>query len=398
MTPTGLPKTRPMSQDKYASRGVSSGKEEVHAAIKTLSKGLYPNAFCKIVEDLSGGDPAMCNIMHADGAGTKSSLAYVYWRETGDLSVWKGIAQDAIAMNTDDLMCVGATSGILMSSTIGRNKYRIPGEVLAALIEGSEEFLALLRDHGVDIRSTGGETADVGDLVRSVIVDSTVFCRMPRANVIENAVRPGDVIVGFASHGQASYEDSYNGGMGSNGLTSARHDMFSKVYAEKYPESFDPEVPSDLVYAGPHMVTDLDPVTGVTMGKLVLSPTRTYMPIVVKALAEYRDQLHGMIHCSGGAQTKVLKFVEGVHIIKDDLFETPRLFSLIQEASGTSWEEMYRVFNMGHRLEAYTDEATAKGLIDIAAEFDVEAKVVGRVEGDAGRKLTIRTAAGEFIY
>ena len=387
-----------MSQDKYASRGVSSGKEEVHAAIKTLSKGLYPNAFCKIVEDLSGGDPAMCNIMHADGAGTKSSLAYVYWRETGDLSVWKGIAQDAIAMNTDDLMCVGATSGILMSSTIGRNKYRIPGEVLAALIEGSEEFLALLRDHGVDIRSTGGETADVGDLVRSVIVDSTVFCRMPRANVIENAVRPGDVIVGFASHGQASYEDSYNGGMGSNGLTSARHDMFSKVYAEKYPESFDPEVPSDLVYAGPHMVTDLDPVTGVTMGKLVLSPTRTYMPIVVKALAEYRDQLHGMIHCSGGAQTKVLKFVEGVHIIKDDLFETPRLFSLIQEASGTSWEEMYRVFNMGHRLEAYTDEATAKGLIDIAAEFDVEAKVVGRVEGDAGRKLTIRTAAGEFIY
>ena len=398
MTSTGLPKTRPMSQDKYASRGVSSGKEEVHAAIKSLSKGLYPNAFCKIVEDLSGGDPAMCNIMHADGAGTKSSLAYVYWRETGDLSVWKGIAQDAIAMNTDDLMCVGATSGILMSSTIGRNKYRIPGEVLAALIEGSEEFLALLRDHGVDIRSTGGETADVGDLVRSVIVDSTVFCRMPRANVIENAVRPGDVIVGFASHGQASYEDSYNGGMGSNVLTSARHDMFSKVYAEKYPESFDPEVPSDLVYAGPHMVTDLDPVTGVTMGKLVLSPTRTYMPIVVKALAEYRDQLHGMIHCSGGAQTKVLKFVEGVHIIKDDLFETPRLFSLIQEASGTSWEEMYRVFNMGHRLEAYTDEATAKGLIDIAAEFDVEAKVVGRVEGDAGRKLTIRTAAGEFIY
>lgn len=388
-----------MSQDKYASRGVSSGKEEVHAAIKSLDKGLYPNAFCKIVEDLAGADPDWCNIMHADGAGTKSSLAYVYWRETGDLSVWKGIAQDAIAMNTDDLMCVGATSGILMSSTIGRNKYRIPGEVLSALIEGSEEFLALLRDHGVDIRSTGGETADVGDLVRSVIVDSTVFCRMPRSKVVENAIRPGDVIVGLASYGQAGYEHSYNGGMGSNGLTSARHDLFSKVYAERYPESFDPEVPADLVYAGPHLVTDLDPATGLTMGKLVLSPTRTYMPIVVKLLAEYREQLHGMIHCSGGAQTKVLKFLDGdMHIVKDGLFDTPPLFKHIQEASGTSWDEMYRVFNMGHRLEIYTDAATAAGIVQISEEFGVAAQVIGRVDAGAGKRLSIHSEHGAFEY
>lgn len=387
-----------MSQDKYASRGVSSGKEEVHAAISHLSKGLYPNAFCKISEDLVGGDPDYCNIMHADGAGTKSSLAYLYWRETGDLSVWKGIAQDAIAMNTDDLMCVGAMDGILMSSTIGRNKYRIPGEVLKAIIDGSEEFLQLLRDHGVAVQSTGGETADVGDLVRTIIVDSTVFCRMPRAQVLENAVRPGDVIVGLSSHGQATYEAEYNAGMGSNGLTSARHDLFHNSYATKYPESFDPEVPADLVFQGPHQLTDIDPVLNMTVGKMVLSPTRTYLPVMVKIFAEYKAKLNGMIHCSGGAQTKVLKFVDDVHIIKDNLFETPRLFQLIREASGTSWEEMYRVFNMGHRLELYTDEASAKGIMDIAAEFGIESQIVGRVEAHKGRKLTIQQDGRTHLY
>lgn len=387
-----------MSQDKYASRGVSSGKEEVHAAIKKLDKGLFPNAFCKIVEDTVGGDPTFCNIMHADGAGTKSSLAYIYWRETGDVNVWKGIAQDAIAMNTDDLMCVGATSGILMSSTIGRNKYRIPGEVLSAIIEGSEEFLQLLREHGVDIRSTGGETADVGDLVRSIIVDSTVFCRMKRADVIENAVRPGDVILGIASHGQATYETEYNAGMGSNGLTSARHDLFHKIYAERYPESFDPEMPSELVFAGPHKVTDIDAELGIPVGKMVLSPTRTYLPVIVKALQEYRHQIHGMIHCSGGAQTKCLKFVDNVHIVKDNLFKTPRLFQLIQECSGTSWQEMYRVFNMGHRLEVYTDAQTAAGIKDICAGFGMDAQIVGYVEGSEGNKLTIKSEAGTFEY
>lgn len=387
-----------MSSDKYASRGVSSGKEEVHAAIKNLSKGLYPNAFCKIVEDLVGGDPEWCNIMHADGAGTKSSLAYVYWRETGDLDVWKGIAQDAIAMNTDDLMCVGATNGILVSNTVGRNKYNIPGEVLKALIEGGEEFLALLRDHGVDIRGTGGETADVGDLVRSIIVDSTVFCRIPRTDVVENAVRPGDVIVGFASDGQASYESYYNGGMGSNGLTSARHDLFHKVYADRYPESVDPKMPSELAYTGPFQVTDVDEVLHIPMGKMVLSPTRTYLPLVVPILKQFRSQIHGMIHCSGGAQTKCLKFVENVHIIKDNLFATPRLFELIQTHSGTSWEEMYQVFNMGHRLEMYVPESIASELIDIAASFNVPAQIIGRVEAFEGKKLTIRSAAGEFVY
>lgn len=387
-----------MSQDKYASRGVSSGKEDVHAAIKHLDKGLFPNAFCKVVEDLVGGDPAYCNIMHADGAGTKSSLAYIYWRETGDLSVWKGIAQDAIAMNTDDLMCIGATDGILMSSTIGRNKYRIPGEVLSAIIDGSEEFLQLLRDHGVDIRSTGGETADVGDLVRSIIVDSTVFCRMPRAKVLENAVKSGDVILGLSSHGQATYETAYNGGMGSNGLTSARHDLFSKVYAERYPETFDPEVPNELAYSGPYQVTDIDEVTKVPMGKLVLSPTRTYLPILVKVFQEFPTKLNGMIHCSGGAQTKCLKFVDSVHIIKDNLFDTPRLFELIQSCSGTSWEEMYRVFNMGHRLEIYTDEATASGISDIANSFGVEAQIVGRVVASPKNKLTIQSHHGQFTY
>ncbi len=387
-----------MSQDKYASRGVSSGKEDVHAAIKKLDKGLFPNAFCKIVEDTVGGNPDYCNIMHADGAGTKSSLAYIYWRETGDVSVWKGIAQDAIAMNTDDLMCVGATSGILMSSTIGRNKYRIPGEVLSAIIEGSEEFLELLRDHGVDIRSTGGETADVGDLVRSIIVDSTVFCRMKRSDVIETSVRAGDVILGIASHGQATYETEYNAGMGSNGLTSARHDMFNQIYADRYPEAYDPEMPTELVFAGPYQVTDIDPVLGIPVGKMVLSPTRTYLPILVKVLAEYRSQIHGMIHCSGGAQTKCLKFVDQVHIVKDNLFETPRLFELIQKHSGTSWEEMYRVFNMGHRLEIYTDEQTANGIKDICNEFAVEAQIIGYVEASEGTSLTIKSTAGTFNY
>ena len=387
-----------MSQDKYASRGVSSGKEEVHAAIKKLDKGIFPNAFCKVIEDVVGGDPDYCNIMHADGAGTKSSLAYIYWRETGDLSVWKGIAQDAIAMNTDDLMCVGATSGILMSSTIGRNKYRIPGEVLSAIIEGSEEFLQLLRDHGVDIRSTGGETADVGDLVRSIIVDSTVFCRMPRGKVVENAVKPGDVILGLASHGQASYETEYNAGMGSNGLTSARHDLFNKVYAERYPESFDPEMPEELVFAGPYQVTDIDPVLNIPVGKMVLSPTRTYLPVLTRVLSQYRPKINGMIHCSGGAQTKCLKFVDNVHIVKDKLFQTPRLFQLIQKCSGTSWEEMYRVFNMGHRLEIYTDESTAAGIKDICSELGVDAQLVGYVEAAEGRHLTIKADSGTYTY
>jgi len=387
-----------MKTDKYASRGVSSGKEEVHAAIAGLSKGLYPNAFCKIVEDLVGGDPDYCNIMHADGAGTKSSLAYVYWRETGDLDVWKGIAQDAIAMNTDDLMCVGATSGILTSNTVGRNKYNVPGEVLKALIEGGEEFLALLRDHGVDIRSTGGETADVGDLVRTIIVDSTVFCRMPRAKVIENAIRPGDVIVGFASDGQANYETAYNGGMGSNGLTSARHDLFSKIYAERYPESVDPKMPSELAYTGPFQVTDIDEVLNIPVGKMVLSPTRTYLPILVPIFQHHRSAIHGIIHCSGGAQTKCLKFIDNVHIIKDNLFSTPRLFDLIQTHSGTSWDEMYRVFNMGHRLEMYVEESAAEELIGIAGEFGVNAQVVGRVEAAEQKQLTIQSAAGTFTY
>lgn len=387
-----------MSQDKYASRGVSSGKEEVHAAIKKLDKGLFPNAFCKIIEDVVGSDPDYCNIMHADGAGTKSSLAYIYWRETGDLSVWKGIAQDAIAMNTDDLMCVGAVSGILMSSTIGRNKYRIPGEVLSAIIEGSEEFLHLLNDHGVGIKSTGGETADVGDLVRSIIVDSTVFCRMRRDAVIENRIQPGNVILGLASHGQATYETSYNAGMGSNGLTSARHDLFHKTYASKYPESFDPEMPEELVFAGPYQVTDTDEELGIHIGKMVLSPTRTYLPIVAKALKELAPKINGMIHCSGGAQTKCLKFSDGVHIVKDNLFDTPRLFHLIQECSGTSWEEMYRVFNMGHRLEIYTDEATAASIEDIATEYGVESQIVGRVEASAGNHLTIKAPTGTYEY
>ncbi|MEM0998654.1 MAG: AIR synthase related protein [Bacteroidota bacterium] len=385
-------------QGRYAGRGVSHGKEDVHAAIKRLDKGEFPNAFCKISPDLAGGDPNWVNIMHADGAGTKSSLAYLYWRETGELSVWAGIAQDAIVMNTDDLMCVGATQNILLSSTVGRNKHRIPGEVISALIDGTEEFLQLLRDYGVDIRSTGGETADVGDLVRTIIVDSTVFCRMPRHEVIDNRIVPGQVIVGLGSAGQAHYETAYNGGMGSNGLTSARHDLFSRNYAEHFPESFDPEVPTDLVYTGPYRLTEVDEVTGITVGKLVLSPTRTYLPVMMKLFAEYRDHLSGLIHCTGGAQTKCLKFMDQGHVIKDNLFPIPRLFELIQRASGTTWREMYQVFNMGHLLEIFTDESTARAVIDIATEFGVEARIIGRVEAAESPSLTILNHDRSYHY
>lgn len=385
-------------ENRYAQRGVSSGKEEVHAAIAHLDKGLYPNAFCKIVDDLVGGDPTWCNVMHADGAGTKSSLAYLYWKETGDMDVWKGIAQDAIVMNTDDLMCVGALDNILLSSTIGRNKSKVPGEVVSALIAGTEEFLQNMRDHGVEIRSTGGETADVGDLVRTVIVDSTVFCRMPRAKVIENKILPGQVIVGFAGFGQASYESSYNAGMASNGLTSARHDLFSHEYAAKYPESFDPEVPKELVYVGPHKLTELDAVTGLTIGKMVLSPTRTFLPLVKQLLAHHQKAIHGMIHCTGGGQTKVLKFMDKGLVVKDNLFETPQLFKLIQAASGTAWSEMYKVFNMGNLLEVYTDERHAKEMIELAATFNIEARIVGRVEASNKRELRIEAVSGQYHY
>lgn len=388
------------NENRYAGRGVSSGKEEVHAAIKGIDKGLFPMAFCKVVEDLVGGDPNMCNIMHADGAGTKSSLAYLYWKETGDLSVWDGIAQDAIVMNTDDLMCVGAVSNILLSSTIGRNKHRIPGEVVAALINGTEACLSMLRDHGVDIRSTGGETADVGDLVRTVIVDSTVFCRMPRRKVLENRVKPGQVIVALGSSGQASYESNYNGGMGSNGLTSARHDLFGGNYAHTYPESYSPEVDASLIYSGPYRLTDIDQETGVTMGKMVLSPTRTYLPLVVRILEEYEGKLGGMIHCTGGGQTKVMKFVEGVHIVKDRMLPVPRLFRAIQEASQTSWREMYQVFNMGHLVEIYTDAETAAGIIEMARQFRIDAQVIGYVEGstDGLNHLTVASPEGLLLY
>ena len=386
-------------QDRYAQRGVSSGKEEVHAAIRKIDKGLFPNAFCKIIPDIAGNDNAFCNIMHADGAGTKSSLAYLYWKETGDLSVWKGIAQDAIVMNTDDLLCVGATSGIMLSSTIGRNKYKIPGEVIAAIIEGTEEILEELRGFGVGIHSTGGETADVGDLVRTIIVDSTVFCRMKRTDVIENNIQPGAVIVGLASDGKATYEQTYNGGMGSNGLTSARHDVFSKYLAGMYPESFDPEVPDQLVYSGNKKLTDSVPGIELDMGRLVLSPTRTYLPVMKPVLDQFRDNIQGIIHCSGGAQTKVMKFVENLHVIKDNLFPVPVLFKTIQESSGTSWREMYKVFNMGHRLEVYTDEQTAQEIIDIASGFGVGAQIIGRCEEAEKNKLTIDSReTGSYVY
>jgi phosphoribosylformylglycinamidine cyclo-ligase len=388
-----------MEDNRYMRRGVSAGKEDVHNAISKIDKGLFPKAFCKIMPDLLAGDPDWCNIMHADGAGTKSSLAYLYWRETGDLSVWKGIAQDAIVMNTDDLLCVGATDNILLSSTIGRNKNLVPGEVIAAIINGTEEVLEMLRSHGIGIHSTGGETADVGDLVRTIIVDSTVAARMKREEVISNhRIQAGDVIVGFASFGQASYETSYNGGMGSNGLTSARHDVFHKYLAEAYPESFDPQVPRDLVYSGRYRLTDRNEETGLTLGQLVLSPTRTYAPVVKEILREHRPHLHGLVHCSGGGQTKVLHFTNQVHIIKDNLFDVPPLFRIIQEESGTGWREMHQVFNMGHRLEIYLPEKFSASLMDIATSFGIEAKVVGRVEASDTNRLTIRSRHGEFTY
>ncbi len=385
--------------DRYMQRGVSASKEDVHNAIKNLDKGLFPKAFCKIVPDFMGGDEAYCNIMHADGAGTKSSLAYMYWKETGDISVWKGIAQDAIIMNTDDLLCVGATDNILLSSTIGRNKNLIPGEVIAALINGTEEVLQMLRDNGVNIISTGGETADLGDLVRTVVVDSTVIGRMKREDAITNEkIAPGQVIVGLASAGQASYESEYNGGMGSNGLTSARHDVFHKSLSEKYPESFDPSVPEDLVYSGSYQLTDPVEDSPLDAGKLVLSPTRTYAPVINAILKEYRHQIGGLIHCSGGAQTKILHFVDDLHIIKDNLFDLPPLFKMIQQESQTDWKEMYKVFNMGHRMEIYIEEQYAQDIINISESFNVKAAVIGRVEGATGKKLTIKSKFGTFLY
>lgn len=391
-----------MSDQRYHLRGVSASKEDVHQAIKHIDKGIFPQAFCKIVPDVLGSDPAYCTIMHADGAGTKSSLAYAYWKETGDLSVWKGIAQDAIIMNLDDLICVGATDNILLSSTIGRNKNLIPGEVISAIINGTEEILAELRSQGIGIYSTGGETADVGDLVRTIIVDSTVTARMPRAEVISNhRIAAGDVVVGLASYGQASYEQEYNGGMGSNGLTSARHDVFHKSIAEKYPECFDPAVPSELIFSGSKQLLDLIEIGNgkkVTAGKLVLSPTRSYAPILAKFFEQGKEEIHGIVHCSGGAQTKVLHFVENVHIIKDNLFPIPPLFQLIREESGTSWEEMYKVFNMGHRMEVYTNESKAQELISISKSFGVDAQIIGHVEAHQGKKVTVASEAGKFQY
>jgi phosphoribosylformylglycinamidine cyclo-ligase len=388
--------------DRYNQRGVSASKEDVHAAIKNIDKGIFPKAFCKIIPDILGGDETYCNIMHADGAGTKSSLAYIYWKETGDLSVWRGIAQDAVIMNTDDLLCVGATDHILISSTIGRNKNLIPAEVIAEIINGTEEVLQMLRDHGVNIYSTGGETADVGDLVRTIIVDSTVTCRMKRSDVIDNAhIAGGQVIVGLASDGQASYETSYNGGMGSNGLTSARHDVFGKVLAAKYPESFDPKVPAALIYAGAYGLEDALEGVPLNMGKLVLSPTRTYAPVVKAMLKAHRAQIQGMVHCSGGAQSKVLHFTSDVKIIKDNLFPIPPLFQAIKEQSNASWSELYKVFNMGHRMEIYTDEVTAQALIEISKSFHIDAQVIGRVESLLGKNevhLKVPSTQEEVVY
>ena len=383
----------------YSLRGVSASKEDVHNAISKLDKGLFPGAFCKIIPDYLGGDPAYCNIMHADGAGTKSSLAYLYWKETGDLSVWAGIAQDAVVMNTDDVLCVGADVPMLLSSTIGRNKHLIPGEVIAAIINGTEAFLARMRDLGLEIYLTGGETADVGDLVRTVIVDSTVTCRMKRSNVIDNRnIADGDVIVGFASYGQATYEDRYNGGMGSNGLTSARHDVLHHAIAAQYPESYDSAIPEKLVYSGRYSLTDPTEIPGVDMGRLILSPTRTYAPIIRTMLKEYRQQIHGMVHCSGGAQTKVLHFIDRLHVIKDNLFPIPPLFRYIRECSGTSWEEMYKVFNMGHRLEVYVPEEIAGALVEIGRHYGVETQIIGRCEASERKQVTIAGPQGTFIY
>lgn len=390
-----------MQQDlRYNQRGVSASKEDVHKAIENVDKGIFPKAFCKIVPDFLSGDPQWCNIMHADGAGTKSSLAYLYWRETGDLSVWKGIAQDALIMNLDDLLCVGATDNILLSSTIGRNKNRIPGEVISAIINGTEELLQNLREQGISVYSTGGETADVGDLVRTIIVDSTVTARMRRSDVISNhLIQPGDVIVGLSSTGQATYEDFYNAGMGSNGLTSARHDVFAHYLAKKYPESFDPEVADDLIYQGKFQLTEMVDALGIDAGKMVLSPTRTYAPVVKKVLEQIRPQIHGMVHCSGGAQTKVMNFVDDMHVVKDNLFPVPELFCIIQETSQTPWQEMYKVFNMGHRFEFYVKEDAASSIIDVASSFGVDAQVVGRCEASSeGNKLTIKGEKGTYHY
>ncbi len=385
--------------DKYNQRGVSATKEDVHNAIKNIDKGLYPKAFCKVIPDLLGGDGDYCNIMHADGAGTKSSLAYMYWKETGDLSVWKGIAVDAIVMNTDDLLCVGALDHILLSSTIGRNKGLVPGEVISAVINGTEEFCQQMRDMGIDMVLTGGETADVGDLVRTIIVDSTVTARMRRADIIDNAnIKAGNVIVGLASYGQATYETAYNGGMGSNGLTSARHDVFAHEYAKKYPMCYDTNLPDGVVFCGTKRLTDPTEVPGVDAGHLVLSPTRTYAPVIRKVLDEYRPKIDGMIHCSGGAQTKVLHFIDKYHVVKDNLFPVPPLFKMIHDESGTDWQEMYKVFNMGHRMELYTDEATARGIIEISKSFNVDARIVGRVEAAEKAQVTVTSENGQFDY
>lgn len=387
--------------DRYAERGVSATKEDVHKAISKLDKGLFPKAFCKILPDYLGNDDEYCIVMHADGAGTKSSLAYAYWQETGDLSVWKGIAQDAVVMNTDDLLCVGATDNIMLSSTIGRNKNLIPGEVIAEIINGTEEFLEKMRSHGIGIYSTGGETADVGDLVRTIIVDSTVVCRMKRSDVIDNAnIKAGDVIVGFASYGKASYEDAYNGGMGSNGLTSARHDVFDKTVGEDYPETYDENLSSKVIYTGTKTLTENLNADGETIeaGKLVLSPTRTYAPVMQKVFERHRSNIHGMVHCSGGGQTKILHFIDNLHVIKDNLLPVPYLFGLIQSESNTGWKEMYQVFNMGHRMEIYCDAADAQTMIDSAKSFDIDAQVVGRVEASPSKKLTIKSEHGIFEY
>ena len=384
---------------RYAARGVSSSKSEVHKAIANMDKGLFPTAFCKIVPDFEGPDSAWCTVMHADGAGTKSSLAYAYWRETGDMSVWKGIAQDAIVMNTDDLLCVGITGSMLLSSTIGRNRSRIPGEVIAAVINGSQEFADRMRAYGIDIVLTGGETADVGDLVRTIIVDSTVCARAKKSDIIDNrGIAAGDVIVGLASFGQASYEDCYNGGMGSNGLTSARHDVFSKYLAEKYPETYESAIDAQYIYSGSKRLTDIEPETGLSYGKLVLSPTRTYAPVVKKMLDAHRKDIHGMIHCTGGAQTKVLGFIDGLRVVKDNLFDTPPLFRAIQTESGTPWSEMYKVFNMGHRMEIYVPEAIALELVEISRSFNVDAQIIGRVESAPEAEVLLESAHGQFKY
>ncbi len=390
--------TKNSNQSRYMQRGVSASKEDVHNAIKNIDKGIFPNAFCKVIPDVIGGDDLYCNVMHADGAGTKSSLAYMYWKETGDINVWKGIAQDAIVMNIDDLLCVGITDNILLSSTIGRNKNLIPGDVIGAVISGTEDFSESLRKLGVNIVLTGGETADVGDIVRTIIVDSTVTARVQRNKIIENNIQPGNVIVGLSSSGQATYENEYNGGMGSNGLTSARHDVFEKMLSKKYPESFDSQVPDELVYSGKMGLTQPSPVDGIDVGKLVLSPTRTYAPVIKSILQTHRGSINGMIHCSGGAQTKVLHFIDNVHIIKDNMFPTPPLFKLIQEQSGTDWAEMYRVFNMGHRMELYVPKTIADSIIDISHSYNIDAQIIGRVEESKAKKLTIKSEHGIFSY